>query len=708
MLKPNGKKLTSSLLILFMLLSLFPASILADPAAEYFDTVIVLDDPVEEDLDTAMIPDDLIVEEDSDIVMIPGDLIAEEDSNPIETIASAPSSSDIWTVTFDSAGGTTKKAIKVNDGNTAVKPTDPTKTGFAFDGWFLKDSDELFDFDTPVTENITLKAQWSTAILTIEFDTADGTPIDPVYVEYGAKVAKPADPEREGYTFAGWLKGTTTYNFNTAVKTSFTLKAKWTAISYTVKFDSAGGTSKSSAKVNHGNKVTKPSNPTKAGFTFEGWFLADSDDPYDFNTPVTESFTLKAGWSDTICIIEFNTADGTPIDSVEVAYGAKLERPEDPERDGYTFAGWLKGTTTYNFNTAVKTSFTLKAKWTAITYTVKYDSNGGTVKASAKVNEGSAAKKPTNPTRIGYTFEGWYLDDTDELYDFDTPVYENIILMAQWSRKYFEIKFDTGEGTEIDPVTVEYGQKIERPEDPERDGYTFGGWYKGLLIYNFGSPVTSEFTIKAKWNPITYTVTFDANGGTARVPAKVNEGNKVSKPTNPVKPGYTFEGWYLDGTDELYDFSTPVYENIILEAKWTQKLYDIAFDTAGGSPTIDTVTLEYGQKLVRPEDPEREGYTFVCWMKGVLPYSFTLPVTESFTLKAKWNPIVYLVTYDTQGAIPRLPVAVKHGELVTRPTNPTRIGYTFDGWFLSGSDTPYDFRTPLTSSITLSARWTKK
>jgi uncharacterized repeat protein (TIGR02543 family) len=118
--------------------------------------------------------------------------------------------------------------------------------------------------------------------------------------------------------------------------------------------------------------------------------------------------------------------------------------------------------------------------------------------------------------------------------------------------------------------------------------------------------------------------------------------------------------------------------------------------------------LEYGQKLVRPEDPEREGYTFVCWMKGVLPYSFTLPVTESFTLKAKWNPIVYLVTYDTQGAIPRLPVAVKHGELVTRPTNPTRIGYTFDGWFLSGSDTPYDFRTPLTSSITLSARWTKK
>ena len=361
-----------------------------------------------------------------------GDSLTPYDFNtPVTSCFTLTAKWSPYTVTFDSAGGTAKAAAKVNHGNKVSKPTNPTKTGFSFDGWYLGDT--LYDFSMPVTESITLKACWSQITFNVTFNSAGGSNIDAEMVNYGKQVTKPADPSREGYTFAGWLKGSATYNFTSAVTANLTLSAKWTVNTYTISFDSQGGTAKTAVKVNYGSTVKKPTNPTKTGFSFDGWYLGDT--LYDFTAPVSASFVLSAHWSQITFIVTFNSAGGSSRVPAIVFHGAQVTKPADPEREGYTFGGWLKGTAAYNFTKAVTADLTLTAKWTVNVYSVSFDSQGGTAKAAAKVNHGSTVKKPTNPTKTGFVFDGWYLGDSATPYDFTTPVTGAITLAARWLPK---------------------------------------------------------------------------------------------------------------------------------------------------------------------------------------------------------------------------------------------------------------------------------
>jgi len=132
--------------------------------------------------------------------------------------------------------------------------------------------------------------------LSVSFDVQGGSPAPatPVSVDYGTQVPKPADPAKTGFTFAGWYSGTTAYDFTKPVTANLSLVAKWTQITYTVTFDSQGGTAKTALKVNYGATAAKPTNPTKTGYTFVGWYLNGA--PYDFTKPVTADMTLTAVW----------------------------------------------------------------------------------------------------------------------------------------------------------------------------------------------------------------------------------------------------------------------------------------------------------------------------------------------------------------------------------------------------------------------------
>lgn len=132
------------------------------------------------------------------------------------------------------------------------------------------------------------------------------------------------------------------------------------------------------------------------------------------------------------------------------------------------------------------------------------------------------------------------------------------------------VTFDLNyEGSKVTQVKVVDGQKVAEPETPTREGYEFLGWLKGTEPYNFDEPVTADLTLTASWKKIEapvakHTVAF-MNGSTVFATAEVENGSTVSKPqTNPVREGHTFEGWYLDG--ELYDFSTPVTDDLTLVA----------------------------------------------------------------------------------------------------------------------------------------------
>lgn len=201
-------------------------------------------------------------------------------------------------------------------------------------------------------------------------------------------------------------------------------------------------------------------------------------------------------------------------------------------------------------------------------YTVTFDSNGGSLVKAVEVKKRDKVDKPSDPTRDGYQFGGWYLDD--ELFDFDTKITKNITLVAKWVKAGFTVTFDSNGGNSLDSVTITDGT-IKNLPTPSKDGYKFLGWYLDGKKIEDGSKITGNVKLVAKWLKIDskakeYTVSFDTDGGSELSDVKVLAGTTLNKPNDPQRSGYTFVGWYLN--DSLYDFSTVVNSDIKLIAKW--------------------------------------------------------------------------------------------------------------------------------------------
>lgn len=176
------------------------------------------------------------------------------------------------------------------------------------------------------------------------------------------------------------------------------------------------------------------------------------------------------------------------------------------------------------------------------------------------VQTGEKAIEPDVPSRQGYQFTDWYLDDTK--YDFDTAVTEDMTLTARWTANQYTITFDTDGGSEIAPITQDYGTAIKAPAAPTKTGYTFMGWNPALPA----AMPAGDMTIKAQWEINRYTVTFDTGGGSEVDAQTVAYGEKAKTPADPTKTGYTFAGWELGGN--AYDFAASVTEDMTLTAKW--------------------------------------------------------------------------------------------------------------------------------------------
>ena len=197
-----------------------------------------------------------------------------------------------------------------------------------------------------------------------------------------------------------------------------------------------------------------------------------------------------------------------------------------------------------------------------------------------------------------------------------------------------------------------------------------------------------------------FTVTFDTDGGSAVAKKTVKEGEKVSEPAAPTKAGYEFEGWFIG--DTAYDFSSEVTANITLKAKW-YKVYTVTFESNGGS-TVAKQTVKEGTSAETPAIPTRAGYSFLAWYLNGEAYNFSTPVTSDITLTATWKIANYTVTFDADNGKTNEVQVVTGFTTATRPaTSPTKDGYTFIDWYYNGS--PFEFNTPITSDITLTAEW---
>ena len=416
---------------------------------------------------------------------------------------------------------------------------------------------------------------------------------------------------------------------------------------------------------------------TRAGYTQVGWSTVDGGEKvYGFEDVYTqnEALTLYPVWNTNKYTITFDTNGGSEIAPITQDYGTEITAPDNPTRKGYTFKGWDKEIP----ETMPAENITVKAQWEINQYTITFDTNGGSEIAPITQDYGTEITAPDNPTRKGYTFKGWDKEIPE------TMPAENITVKAQWEINQYTITFNTNGGSEIAPITQDYGTEITAPDNPTRKGYTFKGWDKEI-------PETmpaENMTVKAQWEINQYTITFDTNGGSEIAPITQDYGTEITAPDNPTRKGYTFKGW-----DKEIPETMPA-ENITVKAQWKINQYTITFDTNGGSE-IAPITQDYGTEITAPDNPTRKGYTFKGWDKEIPE---TMPA-ENITVKAQWEINQYTIAFDTNGGSEIAPITQDYGTEITAPDNPTRKGYTFKGW---------DREIPETmpaENITITARW---
>ena len=589
-------------------------------------------------------------------------------------------------VTLDLGGGTLGNSsediqIIVKNGSTFTAPASDglTRPDGDTDNYFmwLDGNGNSYEPGGSVPADVTeLTVQWTAPTYAVTLNTNGGTINNGNVTGYtygvGATLPAADDMTYTGHTFKGWydnenLTGSPVTAIGGAETGNKEYWAKWEINQYTVTVKPENGKADIIITQDYGTPITAPT-LTREGYTFKGW---DKEIP---ETMPAENMTVKAQWEINQYTITFDTNGGSEIAPITQDYGTEITAPDNPTRKGYTFKGWDKEIP----ETMPAENITVKAQWEINQYTITFDTNGGSEIAPITQDYGTEITAPDNPTRKGYTFKGWDKEIPE------TMPAENITVKAQWEINQYTITFDTNGGSEIAPITQDYGTEITAPDNPTRKGYTFKGWDKEI-------PETmpaENITVKAQWEINQYTITFDTNGGSEIAPITQDYGTEITAPDNPTRKGYTFKGW-----DKEIPETMPA-ENITVKAQWEINQYTITFDTNGGSE-IAPITQDYGTEITAPDNPTRKGYTFKGWDKEIPE---TMPA-ENMTAKAQWEINQYTIAFDTNGGSEIAPITQDYGTEITAPDKPTRKGYTFKGW---DKEIP---KTMPAENITITARW---
>ena len=349
-------------------------------------------------------------------------------------------------VSLDTQGGSALNGLSVKFGSGITKPDDPEKAGYALDGWYMEpECVNRWDFQSNiVTENITLYAGWKAANRTVTFVTNGGSSVPSRTVPNSSMFVAPTAPTRDRYSFAGWYKEATcetAWNFEKdKVKNDITLYAKWAPVKLTVNFDTTGGSAVSSQMVEYDAMALAPDAPTKYGNTFMAWYTNLSyTDKWNFTTDrIKSNITLYAKWSLNKYTVSFVSRGGSNVSNQTVYYGSTVEKPANPSRIGYSFTGWFGDDgckTPWDFeNDRVKGDTALYAGWSINTYTIQFNSKGGSPVASTTAQYGKKIEAPAKPERPYYGFQGWFRDSScTKQWNFAIDAVEgDLILYAKW------------------------------------------------------------------------------------------------------------------------------------------------------------------------------------------------------------------------------------------------------------------------------------
>jgi len=488
-----------------------------------------------------------------------------------------------------------------------VTEYDPgTKEGHKFSGW---------DKEIPATmpaEDLTISGTFDVQQYNAVF-MVDGEVYDTVPTDFGKIPVAPADPKKDGYTFNGWtpaLSEMTTdgaiYEANfSAGSTPYTVEIYEMDLSGEYQItDTLDQTGETDATVTY-----KPA--TKTGFT-----VADSS---VLSGKVTADGKL-------VLVVKYsrNTYNLiTVADGVETKtpyyYGATIGEIEEPVKEGYKFSGWDATVPA----TMPARDVTLNARFTINSYTITFNTDGGSAVAPITDNYGATIKAPADPTKEGYKFIGW-----DKEIPATMPA-ESYVITALWEINTYTITWVIdGEET---PAPYKYMEKVNKLDDPVKEGYTFDGWDVEIpeTMPAKDLKITAKFTVKS------FNVTFTIDGVDKVVPTNFGEVPVIEEPS---KLGHGFAGWYVtgDATETIVELKAIGAADEAYTAKFTVLEWPATFVLDGGNIGGDTANVVknvlFGAKVEAPADPVKEGYTFAGWTPAVDTMN-----AEGIVYTAKWT-----------------------------------------------------------------------
>ena len=396
-----------------------------------------------------------------------------------------------------------------------------------------------------------------------------------------------------------------------------------------------------------------------------------------------------------------------------------------------------KTDTTASSNVSVKvvltngnTTYTLTINESNVEYRALYEV---TLKEDASttteyVLENDSYKLPTISEKEGYTGLYWTSQDTQYFAGSVITITSNQTFTAVYQANDYLVTFDTN-GGQVSPesMTVTYDQAYGNLPEPTKNGSTFAGWY---LDEELIEPVTSstivktasDHTLYAKWNLVTYTITYHANGGVAPSEPTIYtiESQRIELSPATNKKGYSFDGWYtketLEDDSRMDIIPTGSYGNLDLYAKWKANSYEVQFNANGGEVETTSKSVTYDSTYGSLPTPTRVGYTFTGWYTAATGGSEVtsqtkVQITDTQTLYAHWSAITYTVTFDANGGsvTQYAKDVVYDSKYGTLPT-PTRYACIFEGWYTykdSGVKITADTVVQITGDTTLYAHWTE-
>ncbi len=539
---------------------------------------------------------------------------------------------------------------------------------------YTADANHIFtiasDSSTPSTGNSVKFFDGTTELTNLEMTGQTGT-VDISNVSYS----------KTGLTFGGWSAtpgGTTPVTSVDASSGDVSVYAIWNAVATFT----ADGAPFDTQTVAEGGNFTAPSPaPSKQGYSFLGWYDAADANETIVTFPVTASanknYVAKFAQIYTISFIDRGDVVGTQsgVEGTAIEFPAAASLDPNP---GYTLTGWTPADTTINATTS---SYT--AVWSAGTYAVVYDSDGGSAVADGAFEFGATITAPTAPTKDGYNFASWaYYEDSSYSvpYAGTTMPAQTLYAKASWTAINYPVRFTINgvEDTSL-ATSADFGTAITMPTITEEDGYQYSNWLPedGYTMDQVGGK-TYNMTKTAK----AYTATFVSQGATIDVQTVVY-GNPVSFPTNYTVPaGMRFTGWNRENADGSYTFIASGSSDTMPAANTT---YTTVFEGTPHTLTkiingvTTTETVNYGAVIDTTLPAAPEGYSWGDWTG--IPADGKMPDAD---LTITVDPVInqYTITiYDGNTDTVLDTITQNYNTAVTAPDYQSRKeGYSFTGW----------------------------